>query len=69
MIWDNKQCSGSALKLKFDEVDQAILKANEQLKGKWRLPKRHELEKIVCTVRVSLYPSKLVNNAKADQMP
>jgi len=63
MIWDNKQCSGSAIKLKFDEVDQAILKANEQLKGKWRLPKRHELEKLVCMecdkakIETSIFPN------------
>jgi len=63
MIWDDKQCIGSAIKLKFDEVDQAILKANEQLKGKWRLPKRHELEKLVCMecdkakIETSIFPN------------
>ena len=48
MIWENKKCTGKALKLKFDEVEQAKIKAGKQLGGFWRLPNRDELEKIVC---------------------
>ena len=48
MIWKNNTCVGEALKLKFDEIDQVILQANQQLEGNWRLPKRQELEKLVC---------------------
>ena len=49
MVWENKTCVGSPVKLKFSEIETAIFQANEQLKGKWRLPNRAELEKIICT--------------------
>ena len=49
MIWENKTCVGNPVKLKFSEIETAIFQANEQLKGKWRLPNRAELEKIICT--------------------
>ena len=48
MVWDNKTCVGNPVKLKFNEIESAIFLANEQLKGRWRLPKREELEKIIC---------------------
>ena len=48
MVWENKTCAGNPVKLKFNEINSAILQANEQLKGYWRLPKRKELEKIIC---------------------
>ena len=48
MVWQNKSCTGKALKLKFKEVDQAIFEAGKQLSGMWRLPKRDELEQLVC---------------------
>ena len=48
MVWQEKKCIGKALKLKFEQVDEAIFEAGEQLTGKWRLPNRKELEKIVC---------------------
>ena len=48
MIWENKNCVGVPLKLKFNQIDDAISQANDQLEGIWRLPKRKELEKIVC---------------------
>ena len=48
MVWENKTCAGNPVKLKFNEINSAILQANEQLKGYWRLPKREELEKIIC---------------------
>jgi hypothetical protein len=63
MVWDNKVCSGKAIKIKFDEVSQAIQQANVQLKGNWRLPKRYELENIVChecekvKIKSSIFPS------------
>ena len=49
MFWENKTCVGHPVKLKFSEIETAIFQANEQLKGKWRLPNRAELEKIICT--------------------
>ena len=49
MVWENKTCVGDPVKLRFDEINSVIFQANEQLKGKWRLPKREELEKIVCS--------------------
>ena len=48
MVWEKKTCVGKPIKLKFNEIESAIFQANEQLKGKWRLPKRQELEKIIC---------------------
>ena len=48
MVWDKKTCVGEPLKLKFDKMDTVISQANMQLEGVWRLPKREELEKIVC---------------------
>jgi len=48
MVWKNKTCVGNPIKLRFNQIDSAIFQANEQLKGKWRLPKREELEKIIC---------------------
>ena len=36
------------VKLKLDQVKEAIKIANEQLGGKWRLPNRVELENLVC---------------------
>ena len=39
MIWKNKTCVGEALKLKFDEVDQVILQANNNLKVIGGFPK------------------------------
>ena len=48
MVWDKKTCIGERLKLKFDKMETVISQANSQLEGVWRLPKREELEKIVC---------------------
>ena len=33
MVWENKTCVGDPVKLKFNEINSAILQANEQLKG------------------------------------
>ncbi len=48
--WDptTDQCKGEALRLSHEEIDQAIMQANDQLGGKWRLPTLAELESIVC---------------------
>ena len=46
IIW--LRCSGNAKRLNFEEIDQAISQANEQLGGTWRLPTLEELEHIVC---------------------
>ena len=48
MVWQDKNCVGKALKLKFKEVDKAIFEAGKQLSGVWRLPNRDELERLVC---------------------
>ena len=48
MVWENKTCVGNPLKLKFKQIETAIVQANEQLGGTWRLPNRKELEQLVC---------------------
>ncbi len=48
MNWSNKNCIGKAIKLDFNDVKKALVIANNQLKGKWRLPNRKELESLVC---------------------
>ena len=48
MVWQENNCTGKALKMKFKEVDEAVFEAGKQLGGIWRLPTREELEKIVC---------------------
>ena len=45
--WENDTCSGKPVKLKLDQVNEAIKIANEQLGGKWRLPNRVELENVI----------------------
>ena len=47
-IWQNGNCKGKPMKLKLNDVENAIKIANEQLGGKWRLPTRFELENLVC---------------------
>ena len=34
-IWENNKCAGKPVKLTMAHVNQAILKANEQLGGPW----------------------------------
>ena len=46
--WEGNSCKGKPIKLKLDQVDEAISIANEQLGGTWRLPNRTELENLVC---------------------
>ena len=48
MIWQKNTCKGNPVKLKFNQIKTAIDQANQQLGGKWRLPNRKELERIVC---------------------
>ena len=63
MVWQDKTCVGSPLKLKFKQIRLAIDQANEQLGGKWRLPSRKELERIVCKscadvkIDIKLFPN------------
>jgi hypothetical protein len=47
-VWDGETCQGEVMKLNHDEIAQAILQANEQLGGAWRLPTSGELKNIVC---------------------
>ena len=48
MVWDKNKCVGEPIKVKLNQIDSVVTQANEQLEGKWRLPSRKELEKIVC---------------------
>ena len=46
-VWDGSTCVGEPVKLNQEEIATAILQANEQLGGSWRLP-TEELEGLVC---------------------
>ena len=46
--WNGKRCDGKIMRLNHDDVAKAIVIANEQLGGNWRLPNRKELEGLVC---------------------
>ena len=46
--WNGKNCDGKIIRLNHDDVAKAIVIANEQLGGHWRLPTRKELEGLVC---------------------
>ena len=46
--WNGKSCEGEIIRLNHDDVAKAIVIANEQLGGNWRLPSRKELEGLVC---------------------
>ena len=46
--WDGETCVGKIVKLDHDQIKEAILQANTQLGGNWRLPNLEELEGIVC---------------------
>ncbi len=45
---EEKYCAGKIQRLNFEQIEQAIAQANEQLGGSWRLPTRKELESILC---------------------
>ena len=47
-VWDGKTCTGEIEELNHQEIEQAIVIANEQLGGNWRLPTLEELEALVC---------------------
>ena len=46
--WNGSDCVGDIIRLSHDDVVRAIIIANEQLGGDWRLPTRNELEGLVC---------------------
>tara|TARA_B100000579_G_scaffold428281_1_gene438196 strand:+ start:583 stop:1056 length:474 start_codon:yes stop_codon:yes gene_type:complete len=48
--WSDKEekCIGQPVKLDLNEIKEANRIINEQLEGKWRLPKRKELESLIC---------------------
>ena len=46
--WTGTSCDGKIIRLNHDDVARAIVIANEQLGGNWRLPSRKELEGLVC---------------------
>ena len=47
-VWDGSTCIGEPVKLNQEEIATAILQANEQLGGSWRLPTLEELKGLVC---------------------
>ena len=46
--WNGSSCAGDIIRLSHNDVAKAIVLANEQLGGSWRLPSRTELEALVC---------------------
>jgi hypothetical protein len=48
--WNGSNCVGDIIRLNHGDVAKAIVLANEQLGGNWRLPSRSELEGLVCAV-------------------
>ena len=46
--WNGASCEGKIIRLNHDDVAKAIVIANDQLGGNWRLPSRRELEGLVC---------------------
>ena len=48
--WNGTTCKGKIIRLNHDDVAKAIVIANEQLGGDWRLPSRKELEGLVCVI-------------------
>ena len=48
MVWKEKTCFGIAKKYELKLVPEIVKIANEQLDGNWRLPKRIELESLIC---------------------
>ena len=52
--WNGTSCEGDIIRLNHDDVAKAIVIANEQLGGNWRLPTRKELEGLVCAACESI---------------
>lgn len=46
--WTGEECEGEIVYLNQDEIKQAIVQADAQLGGDWRLPKLEELQGLVC---------------------
>ena len=59
-VWspETKTCAGKIVKLNQEEIEVAIIQAEEQLSGTWRLPTLSELESLVC---ISCTPAKVQN--------
>ena len=38
--WNGSECYGEVIRLDFEQMQEAIKQANEQLGGNWRLPTR-----------------------------
>lgn len=59
-VWsvETKSCAGTIVKLNHEEIEVAIIQAEEQLPGTWRLPTLVELESLVCS---SCTPAKVRN--------
>ena len=59
-VWspETKTCAGKIVKLNQEEIEVAIMQAEEQLPGNWRLPTLSELESLVCS---SCTPAKVQN--------
>ena len=45
---ESESCTGEAVQLNHDEIEQIIPQANEQLGPGWRLPNTEELESLLC---------------------
>lgn len=45
---ESESCTGKAVQLNHEEIQQVILQADEQLGPGWRLPNREELESLLC---------------------
>ena len=50
LYWANMEwkSEGQIVRLNFEEIQEALKQANEQLGDGWRLPTKIELEGIVC---------------------
>ena len=48
--WNGLDCTGDIIRLNHEDIAKAIVIANEQLGGNWRLPDRKELEGLVCAI-------------------
>ena len=46
--WNGEECTGQVVRLNFEEIQEALKQANEQLGGGWRLPSLKELQGLVC---------------------
>ena len=57
-VWspETKTCTGKIVKLNQEEIEIAIIQAEQQLPGAWRLPTLSELESLVC---ISCTPAKV----------